>query len=157
MPDGLERDDYDDEAVQMVGWEGDQMIIVGRLALPSDERPLPTEASYDIEISPYGQVVDAGRAILLHSDRSDPQHKLFLGLMSFAWHEMRARGYEHVCATMTRSMLRLYRLMGIHWEVLGEPRPYWGERRYPCKYDLVQTVQSFIKQRDRFFGDSTNG
>ena len=67
---------------------------------------------------------------------SDAQHKLFLGLMSFAWQAMRARGYCHVCAAMTGSMLRLYRLMGIHWQVLGEPRPYWGEQRYPCRYDL---------------------
>lgn len=156
MPDGLEHDEYDDEALQMAGWDGDQMIIVGRLAFPSTGRALPTEASYEIEIAPHGQVVDAGRAILLHADRSDPKHKLFLGLMSLAWHEMRARGYYHVCATMTRSMLRLYRLMGIHWVVLGEPRPYWGELRYPCKYDLVQTVQSFVKQRDRFFGGTAN-
>jgi N-acyl-L-homoserine lactone synthetase len=146
MPDGVERDEYDDHALLMVGWEDEQMVIVARLVFPSPDRPLPTEAAYNLEIAPRQQVVDTGRAILLRGDRSDPQHKLFLGLMGYAWQEMRARGYCHVCAAMTASMLRLYRLMGIHWQVLGEPRPYWGQPRYPCKYDLVKTVESFMKR-----------
>ncbi len=154
LPDGVECDEYDDQALHMVGWEGEHMIITGRLVFPSPERPLPTEAAYDLEIAPAQQVVDTGRAILLRPKRSDPQHKLFLGLMGYAWQEMRARGYCNVCAAMTSSMLRLYRLMGIHWQVLGEPRPYWGEMRYPCKYDLLQTVRTFMKHRQRYFGDS---
>ena len=148
MPDGVERDEYDDQALHMVGWENDRMVITGRLVFPSPNRPLPTEAVYNLEIAPSQQVVDTGRAILLLADRSDAQHKLFLGLMGYAWQEMRARGYCHVCATMTASMLRLYRLMGIHWQALGEPRLYWGELRHPCKYDLVKTVQSFMKRQE---------
>lgn len=144
LPDGLERDAYDEDALHLVGWENERMLILGRLVFPSPERPLPTEAAYDLEIAPTQQVVDAGRAILLHAERSDVRHTLFLGLMSFAWQEMRARGYCQVCATMTRSMMRLYRLMGVHWQVLGEPRPYWNESRYPCQYDLIRTVQSFL-------------
>ncbi|MBN1563169.1 MAG: hypothetical protein JXA10_04975 [Anaerolineae bacterium] len=50
----------------------------------------------------------------------------------------------HVCATMSASMLRLYRMMGIRWRKLGDPRPYWGQPRYPCQYDLVRTVQAFL-------------
>jgi N-acyl-L-homoserine lactone synthetase len=151
LPDGLERDEYDDQAFHMIGWEDKSMVIVGRLVFPSPDRPLPTEAAYDLAVAPHGQVVDTGRAILLQPDRSDPQHKLFLGLMSFAWQEMRGRGFCHVCAAMTGSMLRLYRLMGIHWTVLGEARPYWGEQRFPCQYDLVKTVQAFLPHRERFF------
>ncbi|MBN1451584.1 MAG: hypothetical protein JW963_11265 [Anaerolineales bacterium] len=146
LPDGIERDDYDDQALHIIGWEDNNMLITGRVVFPSPDRPLPTEAEYNLEIAPPQQVVDTGRAILIHWERSDAQHKLFLGLMSFAWQEMRARGYCHVCATMTSSMLRLYRLMGIHWHMLGDAHPYWGEQRYPCKYDLVKTVQSFLKR-----------
>lgn len=157
LPDGVERDDYDDQALHIVGWEDEHMIIIARLVFPSPERPLPTEAAYNLTITPAQQVVDTGRAILLQSERSEPQHKLFLGLMGYAWQEMRARGYCNVCAAMSSSMLRLYRLMGIHWQVLGEPLPYWGEMRYPCKYDLVQTVRSFMKHRQRYFKDSVDG
>ncbi len=152
LPDGLERDEYDEGALHMIGWEGGRIVIVGRLVFPSPDHPLPTEAAYGLEIAPRLQVVDTGRAILLQPSRSDPQHRLFLGLMSFAWQEMRARGFCHVCAAMTGSMLRLYRLMGIHWDVLGEARPYWGELRYPCRYDLVRTVQAYMPHRERYFG-----
>lgn len=144
MPDGIERDEYDDQALHLIGWEDDRMLILGRVVFPSPTRPLPTEAAFDLEIEPHQQVVDSGRIVLLQPNRSDNQHKLFLGLMSHAWQEMRARGYCHVCAAMTTSVLRLYRLMGIHWDVLGEPRLYWGKLRYPCKYDLVKTVQAFV-------------
>jgi N-acyl-L-homoserine lactone synthetase len=147
LPDRIERDEYDDQALLMVGWEDERLVIVGRLVFPSPNRPLPTEAEFNLEIAPSQQVVDTGRAILLQADRGGAQHKLFLGLMGYAWQEMRARGYCHVCATMTASMLRLYRMMGIHWQTLGEPRLYWGKLRYPCKYNLVQTVQSFLKQQ----------
>lgn len=147
LPEGVERDEYDDQALQLVGWEDERMVIIGRLVLPSPARPLPTEAAYNLEIAPPQQVVETGRGILLQPHRSDAQHKLFLGLMGFAWQEMRARGYCHVGAAMTSSMLRLYRMMGIHWQKLGEPREYWGETRYPCKYDLVRTVQSFLERQ----------
>jgi N-acyl-L-homoserine lactone synthetase len=147
MPDGIERDAYDDQALHLVGWEGEHMVIIGRLVFPSPRRPLPTEAAYDLEITPSQQVVDTGRAILLQTERSDEQHRLFLGLMGYAWQEMRARGFCHVCATMTAPMLRLYRMMGIHWQVLGEARLYWGELRHPCRYNLVKTVQTFMKRQ----------
>jgi N-acyl-L-homoserine lactone synthetase len=149
MPDGIERDEYDDQALHLVGWEDERMVIVGRLVFPSSDRPLPTETAYKLRIEPFQQVVDTGRAILIQADRSDPQHKLFLGLMGFAWQEMLARSYYRICATMTGSMLRLYRLMGIHWQVLGDSRLVWGEQRYPCSYDLVKTVQSFMKHGKR--------
>lgn len=147
LPEGIERDAYDDTALHLVGWIEDEMVITGRVVLPSPDRPLPTEAAYDLVIAPQQQVVDTGRAILIQTERSDARHKLFLGLMGFAWQEMRARGFCHVCATMTASMLRMYRIMGIHWDVLGDPRPYWGQPRYPCKHDLVQTVQAHLKRQ----------
>ncbi|HML23235.1 MAG TPA: hypothetical protein PKD09_16390 [Aggregatilinea sp.] len=144
MPDGLERDDYDERALHLVGWRDGQRAIVGRLVFPSPGRPLPTEAAYNLEIEPHQQVVDTGRGILLRDDPREAQHELFLGLMSFAWQESRKRGFSYACAAMTASMLRLYRMMGIHWDVLGDPRLYWGEMRYPCRSDVVKTVQSFL-------------
>jgi hypothetical protein len=62
--------------------------------------------------------------------------------------EGRLCGYCHVCATMSASMLRLYRMMGIYWQTLGDPRPYWGRPRYPCTYDLVKTVQAFLDRAE---------
>ena len=144
MPDGIERDEYDDDALHIVGWDGDVMMIIGRLVFPSPDRPLPTEAAYDLVIEPRQQVVDSGRAIRLQPDHGDSQHAMFLGLMSYAWQAMRERGYQHICGVMATSIFEMYKRMGIHWEVLGEPRSYWGEMRLPCKFDQVKTVESFL-------------
>jgi N-acyl-L-homoserine lactone synthetase len=144
MPGGIERDEYDERAALLVGWHGDRMIMVGRLVFPSADGLLPTEASFNLKIEPHKQLVDAGRGLRLQPDLRDEAHTLFMGLMSFAWQVMRGRGYTHVCAAMSERMLGMYQMMGIHWDVLADPRPYWGEMRYPCKFDLLRTTRAFM-------------
>lgn len=143
MPQGIERDMYDDEALHIAAWMDERMLMIGRLVFPSTERPLPTEAAYDLKIEPYQQVVDAGRGIRLEAVHKDIQHTLFLGLMSYAWQQVRAHGYNRVCFIAAAPILQLYETMGVYVDVLGESRLYAGERRYPCKYNLLKTVESF--------------
>ena len=147
LPQGFERDVYDDEALHIAAWFEGRMLMIGRLVFPSTERPLPTEAAYDLKIEPYQQVVDAGRGIRLEASDKDIRHTLFFGLMSYAWQQVRARGYRQVCFTTAPPILKLYETMGIHVQVLGEPRLYAGQLRYPCKYDLLKTVQSFSNSK----------
>ena len=52
LPEGIERDEYDDEALHMLGWEDKRMVIIGRLVFPSPNRPLPTEATFNLAITP---------------------------------------------------------------------------------------------------------
>jgi N-acyl-L-homoserine lactone synthetase len=144
FPNGLERDVYDERAIQIVGHNTDGLLVAtGRVVLPAPGKRLPTEDFFDFEIEPRQQVVDVGRGIVASSSQ---RHLVFLGLMSQSWVEMRARGFHDICGTMTRSMLRLYRLMDIPWTVLGEASPYWGEQRLPCKFDLAGTVEAYLSR-----------
>ena len=142
FPDSLECDVYDERAIQIVGRNREGAIIAtGRVVLPTPGARLPTEDFFDLIIEPYQQVVDVGRGIVTTGNRS---HQIFLGLMSQSWIEVRQRGYCEICATMTKSMLRLYRRMDIPLTVLGNSRPYWNEQRFPCKFDLEGTVQAYL-------------
>ena len=40
LPGGMERDGYDDRAIQVIGWDGDVAMSTGRVVLPPG---LPTE------------------------------------------------------------------------------------------------------------------
>jgi N-acyl amino acid synthase of PEP-CTERM/exosortase system len=64
LPDGLERDEYDDHAVHVVGWHGDRLATTARLVFPEPRSRLPTEAAFDVEIEPRGRVADMGRVIV---------------------------------------------------------------------------------------------
>src|SRR5690242_3760282 len=70
MPDGLERDEYDDDhAAQIVGWNGPLAVATARVVPPVAGRPLPTEASFGFVAEPRGRVADAGRLIVA------PEHR----------------------------------------------------------------------------------
>ena len=58
VPGGMERDEYDGGAVQVIGWDGDVPMSTGRVVLPPG---LPTEAACGIVVEPRGGVVDVGR------------------------------------------------------------------------------------------------
>ncbi len=151
-PDGLERDEYDARAIQIIGRnvQGD-IIASGRVVLPVPNKQLPTEDFFHLIIEPKHQVVDVGRGIVTESDQ---RHVLFLGLMSQAWVEIRQRGFHEICGAMTPSMLRLYRMMDIPWIILGDKKSYWGEKRIPCKFDLTQTAKTYLaKHRAILFPD----
>jgi N-acyl-L-homoserine lactone synthetase len=145
MPGGLERDAYDDRALQVVGRDSSGTIVATvRLVLPESGQRLPLEADFDLTVEPRLRVVDVGRAIVSLGDDASQRHLVFLGLLCQSWVEIRARGLHEMCGAATKSMLRLYRLMGVHWTVLGEARPYWNEQRLPCKLDLDRTVAAYL-------------
>jgi hypothetical protein len=60
VPGGMERDEYDDRAVQVIGWDGDVAMSTGRVVLPPG---LPTEEACAIVVEPPGGVVDVGRRV----------------------------------------------------------------------------------------------
>jgi N-acyl-L-homoserine lactone synthetase len=147
FPDGLERDAYDDQALQIIGCVEDTMLATIRLVLPSAQRPLPTETAFDLEIEPRQQIADLGRAIVMTADRKDRPPQALLGLVGQSWLEARARRFSELCGAATAPMLRLYRLLGFRLMPLGSPRMYWGEERHPYKLDVLQTAKSLSQRR----------
>jgi N-acyl-L-homoserine lactone synthetase len=145
LPEGLEQDAFDDEAVHLVGWDGEVIAATARLVLPRVGAALPTEDAFGLAIEPRGEVVDLGRGIVARGYRGRGHH-IFFALLSMAWLETRARGFTRLCGTTAPSMLPHYSAMGFHVEVLGEPRHWWGDERLPIKMDGARCSAATLEQ-----------
>lgn len=141
MPDGLERDEYDDAALHVIGLDGTQPVASARLVFPSDVAILPTEKVFGLRIEPRERVVDLGRQIVIRAYTSQ-QHAIFAALLSQCWLEAQSRGYYYVCGDFTPAMVRLYRRLGMQVMTLGPPRLHWGEERIPILQDVIGAVTS---------------
>jgi N-acyl-L-homoserine lactone synthetase len=141
FPDGLERDVYDDDAVLRTVWDGQTLAATMRVVFPSPERPLPTEAAFNITIEPRGRVVDTGRTVVHPAYRTHRTGlQLMLGLICACWLECRAHGYSHPCGVMGEAMISLFRWRGISFTVLAPQQDYWGDKRYPLLLDVVKSA-----------------
>jgi N-acyl-L-homoserine lactone synthetase len=140
FPNELERDQYDDVAIHIAGWESDRLIATARLVFPSSAGRLPTEEAFDLEIEPRGHVVDLGRFVVARS-HSDMEHRVLAGLLARCWLEMRAHGFAHACAAFASpAMIRVYRFMGFEITPLGPARRYWGEDRLPIRFNVLASA-----------------
>lgn len=145
FPDGLERDEYDDVAVHLGGWEGDKLVATGRIVFPSPGLRLPTEAAFDLVIEPVGTAANVDRMTIAAS-HSDVEHRLLLGLLGATWREVRLRGFHIWVGIHSPAMFRLYRRLGLTMEILGPPRLHWGEERYPVRFDGRTGAAEFIRR-----------
>jgi hypothetical protein len=142
-PDGTERDAYDDHAVHILGCRDDTPIATGRLVLPPG--PLPTEVICGISVEPRGRVVDVGRMTVAREYQSTT-HSIFLALLARLYLEVRERGYEVACGLMSARARSLVRLLGLHLEVLGDDRPYWGEPRAPVRFTVADNSTRVVER-----------
>jgi len=143
--DGLELDQYDADAVHLLGWDGQHVVATTRLVFPAANQMLPTEAEFDLRVEPPGQVVDGGRAIV---DRaySDYRHRIFAGLLGHSWFEIQTRGFCYLCGAAAPAMIRLCRSLGYQISVLGAIRQYWGAQRHPIRFDIPESIPSLQKR-----------
>lgn len=129
---GQERDEYDDGAIQLAAWDGDALAGTLRVVLPEGGRPLPIEKAYELVVEPRGLVVGVGRVVVARPYRGG-EHRVLGALSGSAWLQMRDHGFQWVSAAATNEILDLFRHLGFEVQVLGSPRPYWGESRYPMR------------------------
>ena len=142
LPEGLERDAYDDDqAVLVVGWHGETLAATARLVLPDPSRPLPIEQEFELSSALPGGVADLRRAIVAAPYRSR-RHTVFAALLARCWLEVRGQGFHRVCGAATPAWLARYRQLGLPVRVLGPPRTYWGEERYPLLLDGLELAQA---------------
>jgi hypothetical protein len=137
LPGGLERDEYDDRALHVLGWDGDLAMSTGRVVLPPG---LPTEDVCGIVVDPPGEVVDVGRMCVVPGHQS-LEHAALIGLMCRLYLEMRAHGYEVACGMMSARAQVLVRHLGLQIEPLGVERRYWNETRMPVRFSLLSNVE----------------
>jgi hypothetical protein len=138
LPGGLERDEYDDRALHVLGWDGDVAMSTGRIVLPPG---LPTEEACGIVVEPAGEVVDVGRMCVLPGYQG-LEHAAFIGLMCRLYLETREHGYAVACGMMSARARILVRHLGLQVEALGVEREYWNELRMPVRFSLLSKVPS---------------
>lgn len=133
FPEGLERDRYDDRAIQIGGWDGPRLAATCRLVLPVPGELLPTEAAFDLRLASRGRVVDVGRLCVAPAYR-ERQRRVLVGLLGQIGRELMARSFHAACGMVGPAALRLYqryRRDGLEVVILGEPRCFQGEDRCP--------------------------
>ena len=145
FPDGLERDGYDDDAIQLGGFDGARLIAGARLVLPREGRPLPTESAFELEVAPRLRVVDLGRLVVERSYRGGSL-PLLTGVLACAWQAIRRRDLSRFCGADTPAMIRLYRGLGFTVDVLAPARTYWREQRHPVTFDLASSAEALMKR-----------
>jgi N-acyl-L-homoserine lactone synthetase len=147
FPDGLERDEHDERAIQILAWDGATVVGTIRLVTPVPGAALPIEAAFDLRVEPVGRVVDGGRLVVASECRADLSLKVLRGLLTRLWLEAHARGYDAIAATAPARLAVLYRRLGVQVEVLGPARFHWGEERLPLL--LAATPESMQSVRLR--------
>jgi hypothetical protein len=150
LPDGVERETDDDRAVLVGAWEGTAPVAAARMIFPTNGERLPVETAFDIDVLPRGKVVHVDRMTVDRGSR-DRGSRLLLGLIACCWLAMRERGYHIWAGIDSPGMLRLYRRLGFEMTVLGPARHYWGEERFPVRFDPATIAPALIKQ----LGDRT--
>jgi len=137
LPDGMERDGYDDRAIQVIGWDGQVPMSTGRVVLPPG---LPTEEACGIVVEPRGEVVDVGRMCVARSHQG-LEHAAFIGLMARLYLAMRENGFGFACGMMSAPARSLVGLLGLRLEILGPPRAHWNEPRMPVRFSLLSAAK----------------
>jgi N-acyl-L-homoserine lactone synthetase len=135
LPDELEVDVYDADALQVCAWEREVLVGTLRLVFPKAGRPLPVEADFGIRVEPHGEVVEAGRLVVAPTFRGDPAHRAWGTLFACAWTSMRARGYSVLAGAAAPRTVERLRALGLPFEILGPARLHWGEERHPVRLD----------------------
>jgi hypothetical protein len=130
----VDRDRYDDLAVQVVGWTDAAPVCTGRLVFPP--HPLPTQDACGLVVQPAGQVVDVGRMCVAPDYRSF-RAAAFVALLCRLYLEMREREREVACGMMAPGVRRLLRQLGLVVEELGPDRSYLAELRAPVRFSLL--------------------
>jgi len=148
FPDGVERDAYDDTAVQIVAWDEDKLAAATRLVPTVPGHPLPTEEAFGLTIESRTQLMDVGRTCVAPA-YSDAQHRVLAGLLGRTWIEMRAGGCTEACGIVAPAVVRMCRGMGFHVVILGAPRLVWGEERSPVLIQPVEPLHALTRRLRR--------
>jgi N-acyl-L-homoserine lactone synthetase len=130
FPDGIERDDHDADAVQVVGWDGDRAVATCRLVFARPDRLLPLETAFDLTLPSRVGLVEWGRVATDPSRRGEG-HRLVMGLAARGWLAMETWGATVAIGVTPQRLVSFLGALGFPLTVLGPSRVYWGEDRVP--------------------------
>jgi N-acyl-L-homoserine lactone synthetase len=150
FPQGLEYDDYDSDAIQILGWDETGPVATCRLVLPAPGRCLPFEKVFGPLGQTTAQMVEWGR-VTVDSRLRGQGGRIFMGLAARGWLAMRSRGLSTAIGVTTERLVRLLRALGFPLVVLGPPKVHWGSARVPilCEGPMaVQTLEQMWLARE---------
>jgi N-acyl-L-homoserine lactone synthetase len=161
FPDGLEQDDHDVDAVQLIGWDGDQAVATCRLVFGQSGRPFPLETAFALTLPSRERTVEWGR-VTIHSRRRGQGHRLVMGLAARGWLTMEALGATVAIGITPERLVAFFTTLGFPLTVLGPPRVYWGEERVPILCEGVQAAAALGRfwggaQVESLLGESASG
>lgn len=139
FPDGRERDEFDDDAIHVVGLDGQALAATSRLVLPHARRPLPTEEAFELAAPLPRRLADLGRMVVA-PDYRNGKHRIFAGLLARAWLEARSCGFEGLVGSASAAVIERYVKLGLQVTILGPARRHWGEERFPVCLDVAATA-----------------
>lgn len=144
VPDGVERDGYDDDALHIGAWNGPQLAGTMRIVLPQPDRLLPVEEAFGLRIEPCGAVVEAGRLVIGPAYRGDPAHAIWGALYALAWHTMRPLGFAVLAGAVPPGLLERMLAVGLPFETLGPAQVHWGQPRHPVRLDPARGMPGWF-------------
>jgi N-acyl-L-homoserine lactone synthetase len=125
----LERDPFDDRALQIGVWEDGELVGTTRLIMPCHGHRLPVEETFGVELAHRDCVIEMGRTCR-KPGINDARQRILWGLLAQSWIEARGLGYTEICGCFSSAMIRFYRRFGFRIEILSEGRLHWGEQRF---------------------------
>lgn len=141
--DGREVHADDARAAHLLAVQEGAVVGTARIVLPAEGHLMPMERMHDVRL-PDG-TVELGRVVVMHP-RPREQRTVTAGLLGWAWLETRRRGYVRVAGSVTPSVIRLYRRMGISSSVVGKPVFSQGEERVPVVIEPQQLIETLASR-----------
>jgi N-acyl-L-homoserine lactone synthetase len=145
LPEGLERDRFDEAAMLVGGWLETTLVAAARLIWPGSPDGSPLAAEFGIELPASYGIVHVDR-ICVAREHSDSSSRLAMALMCACWLECRTRGYCVVSGLNTAEVIRLYRRFGFTVQVIGDAKTYFGEERFPVLLDPLSAADVSIER-----------
>ena len=133
-PDGLERDEYDDDAVLVVARSGLAVVGTVRLVIePAHVARLLPEYGIEPGRIPIEGTGVAGRFLIAPQFRRSREP--VVGLLAALWRAGVQLGLRRGVTFQSDDSIRWCRLHGIPLKVIGPARDDHGERRHPILID----------------------
>jgi N-acyl-L-homoserine lactone synthetase len=157
-PDGIERDEFDDDSVHFVALDTDdsaQLLGSFRLILPS-EHGFPCERHFLIaRPSPDPQrTAELSRMVIAPQARPIWRH-ILMGLSKEVYLYTRANSVEHCYAALERPLLAMLKRLGLPFEPVGEPGRYFNTDNIPTIPTIltIGDMEASLPRHNRWLWD----
>lgn len=146
-PTGCIEDEFVEASIYFGVWnkETGEMVGVMRL-IPATCAPLPALHNFDSEhpMAVALRAVPPKEVVEISSLALKPGHPVSEGLYAAIWQYSKMVGHTHWVASIDSRLLRIHKIRGIPWQVMGEEKFYMGSMTTPV-FLVVDDAESVYK------------